>query len=82
MVGTIDGEVVVEHQPFSRTVAGDAVAEGDGAREHDGVARRVGGGVDEVVDGHVVGGIAHRVGDVGFTVGVVGRVGDGLLGTC
>ena len=53
-------------------MACDAVAEGDGAGEHDWVAVRVGGGIDEVVGHHVVGCVVHRVGDVSFIVVVVG----------
>ena len=63
-------------------MAGDTVAKGDGAGEHDGVAIGIGRGVDEVVGRHVVGVIADRVGDVGFVGGDVWRVGDGLFFAC
>ena len=63
-------------------MAGDTVAKSDGAGEHDGVAIGIGRGVDEVVGRHVVGGIADRVGDVGYVGGDVRRVGDGLFFAC
>ena len=80
LVGTVDGEMAVESQSFGGTVACDAVAKGDGAGERDGVAVGVGGGVDEVVSSHVVGGVAHRVGDVDLVIIIDWRVGDGLFG--
>ena len=79
LVGTIDGEVIVESQSFSGLMANDVVAKCDGAGEHHGVAVRVGGGIDEVVGHHVVGCVAHRIGDVGFIVVVVGG-GGGFFG--
>ena len=78
LVGTIDGVVVIEDKSHGCLGLLHDVAQGDGGRECDGLAFRVGRRVDIVVGRHVLGFVADRVGDVNVAGGLGLRPGFGL----